>query len=230
MRCKLIRVSISLSSGFSFQDTALSAVSERLTCFNLVIERLLISGLHQGFTNSILSRFNLVIERLLISGHAANPPHRLHSHREFQSRYRAASHFRIIRRTFVSPSSSCFNLVIERLLISGATMTKPAVAADVVSISLSSGFSFQENSTKRGASMPVPSFNLVIERLLISGKLRSVRSFIQVPCFNLVIERLLISGSMRCIRMLGTRGMFQSRYRAASHFRGIAPKLSTHRH
>ena len=41
-----------------------------------------------------------------------------HDRRLFQSRYRAASHFRI----FQNPDTGlglCFNLVIERLLISG---------------------------------------------------------------------------------------------------------------
>ena len=60
-----------------------------------------------------------------------------------------------------------FNLVIERLLISGA----------VLRIAKACGYCF----------------NLVIERLLISGHEDAPGSF-QEPCFNLVIERLLISG------------------------------------
>ena len=61
--------------------------------FNLVIERLLISGPNRALgTHHNMSRFNLVIERLLISGeHPWYPEVRA---LQFQSRYRAASHFR----------------------------------------------------------------------------------------------------------------------------------------
>ena len=161
--------------------------------FNLVIERLLISGRHctkvvqtpslvsislsSGFSfqvagtvdaiGAILLRFNLVIERLLISGGGARATHdALH---EFQSRYRAASHFRSI---FQGGRGA------ERR----------------VSISLSSGFSFQATQLLR----QVPS----LER-----------------CFNLVIERLLISGCKKAKRRPLSK--FQSRYRAASHFRSV---------
>ena len=64
----------------------------------------------------------------------------------FQSRYRAASHFR--RGTGgLHPRSRVF-----------------------VSISLSSGFSFQGIRTAWQRHRALPSFNLVIERLLISGR------------------------------------------------------------
>ena len=110
--------------------------------------------------------FNLVIERLLISGVIG-----------ISRDLRAAS----------------FNLVIERLLISGRQNEYRANAIGFVSISLSSGFSFQ-----------VPGF-LPLQQ-------------IYVPCFNLVIERLLISGTVKLYRDNKTV-LFQSRYRAASHFR-----------
>ena len=63
---------------------------------------------------------------------------------QFQSRYRAASHFR--RFHFFPPGTVPigFNLVIERLLISGQQVVR--------------------------ANSPPESFNLVIERLLISGQ------------------------------------------------------------
>ena len=86
-------VSISLSSGFSFQDAMPATAQVCLMSFNLVIERLLISGANK--------RVNAL------------------STDSFQSRYRAASHFRS---------------VFERRI---------KVAAFHVSISLSSGFSFQ---------------------------------------------------------------------------------------
>ena len=114
-----------------------------------------------------------------------------------------------------------FNLVIERLLISGILTEAFVVDVDFVSISLSSGFSFQVASGWHGAidllivSISLSSgfsfqgtenrapkvtltlsFNLVIERLLISGTpLYFERNVL--GCFNLVIERLLISGFTR---------------------------------
>ena len=85
----------------------------------------------------------------------------------FQSRYRAASHFRVgginnlprsvplvsislssgfsfqgKRSMRVSARAGCFNLVIERLLISGGEEDRLSRQFSV-SISLSSGFSFQ---------------------------------------------------------------------------------------
>ena len=85
----------------------------------------------------------------------------------FQSRYRAASHFR--RRTAQRQARGefSFNLVIERLLISGKKLTRLLV--------------------------PRKCFNLVIERLLISGYSAPIVTDILLG-FNLVIERLLISG------------------------------------
>ena len=63
---------------------------------------------------------------------------------EFQSRYRAASHFRSApRRLGYPPQLLRFNLVIERLLISGPPQFIVADHRSDVSISLSSGFSFQ---------------------------------------------------------------------------------------
>ena len=68
----------------------------------------------------------------------------------FQSRYRAASHFRFQRVSrFGCGISACFNLVIERLLISGTFASRPQTTVTFVSISLSSGFSFQVNQFRR---------------------------------------------------------------------------------
>ena len=161
-------------------------------------------------------RFNLVIERLLISGGACYFAGGLNIW--FQSRYRAASHFRVALFGAAANPNSGFNLVIERLLISGALRF------------------FQKGEH--------PRFNLVIERLLISGSprlnvtripsrvsisLSSGFSFQVVPeekssrtepiCFNLVIERLLISGLYLAVSWERITDKFQSRYRAASHFR-----------
>ena len=65
----------------------------------------------------------------------------------------------------------------------------------------------------------IVSFNLVIERLLISGhRLHSHREALSSG-FNLVIERLLISGEVHGPTQSARQSSFQSRYRAASHFR-----------
>ena len=109
-------VSISLSSGFSFQAKLTQTLPAANSCFNLVIERLLISGSSGVPTGIAHERFNLVIERLLISGApqlrqlriirvsislSSGFSFQVHSclcpalsPTLFQSRYRAASHFR----------------------------------------------------------------------------------------------------------------------------------------
>ena len=134
-----------------------------------------------------------------------------------------------------------FNLVIERLLISGRRRSHDC-GGRIVSISLSSGFSFQVISSLDKPFRLIVGFNLVIERLLISGlTLRPIIAW--HSCFNLVIERLLISGptfsglaspakavsislssgfSFQANIAVGnttSSSLFQSRYRAASHFR-----------
>ena len=69
----------------------------------------------RGILQTSTAGFNLVIERLLISGASEED---------------------------TVCGNSCFNLVIERLLISGRLILVPGHFV-VVSISLSSGFSFQ---------------------------------------------------------------------------------------
>ena len=87
-----------------------------------------------------------------------------------------------------------FNLVIERLLISGLDRPSIKIFEDDVSISLSSGFSFQAEIIVIRFVVTIGCFNLVIERLLISGSRTSRESSACTGRFNLVIERLLISG------------------------------------
>ena len=118
--------------------------------FNLVIERLLISGrAHTLYREPATGSFNLVIERLLISG-------RLFS--------------------VGLSTDACFNLVIKRLLISGQFRRGNACVTALFSISLSSGFSFQVVLARPGTRDVIKCFNLVIERLLISGPLSSIRT------------------------------------------------------
>ena len=89
---------------------------------------------------------------------------------KFQSRHREAFHFRLAE----CPARSCglpvhsFNLVIERLFISGERMSRLCLVSPVVSISSSRGFSFQVFRTGR-LPYQICRFNLVIERLFISG-------------------------------------------------------------
>ena len=88
-----------------------------------------------------------------------------------------------------------------------------------VSISLSSGFSFQ---VRRRYRNPYPNHSQVSISLSsgfsFQGQRVSGGTGSRVDSFNLVIERLLISGR-RIQRSTPPRHMFQSRYRAASHFR-----------
>ena len=112
----------------------------------------------------------------------------------FQSRYRAASHFRLSRYRRVFVSSQCrFNLVIERLLISGALVDLRNPSAGV-------------------------SFNLVIERLLISG---SPSPFFLDRAGQRFQSRYRAASHFRTPSRPCRNNvfMFQSRYRAASHFR-----------
>ena len=143
-----IDVSISLSSGFSWQDPVNSVAfspdgkdtmfpSRNRAAFHV---RATQSRMYHPWGTSVC--FHLVIERLLISGCSCNAL--WFAAHVFQSRYRAASHFRGCHPSPHVTLYISFNLVIERLLISGCPRgqdTKPG--RPNVSISLSSGFSFQ---------------------------------------------------------------------------------------
>ena len=160
-------VSISLSRGFSFQG---KARPKRIT---------------------ICISFNLVIERLFSSG--KNPPLNLRQAEAFQSRYREAFHFRdasvlvfnVNREVSISLSRGfsfqernpleptgthpSFNLVIERLFISG--LVDPS-SHWMTGLKFQSryreAFHFRLGPDRRGADVHIR-FNLVIERLFISG-------------------------------------------------------------
>ena len=137
-------VSISLSSGFSFQVRRSQLTLLQFRCFNLVIERLLISGYTGGDTWDVDTYLRVSISlssgfSFQVNGHAV-----CERVSKFQSRYRAASHFRSSRKPSRDICCNSFNLVIERLLISG------------------------DNCLLRVAAQHC-GFNLVIERLLISG-------------------------------------------------------------
>ena len=183
------QVSISLSSGFSFQGGRLL---RRLVSSHVSIS--LSSGFSfQGCPSA--------------SASAACP---------FPSRYRAAFHFRFnasvetktVKLVSISLSSGfsfqgtvasceaglkrCFNLVIERLFISGCRGERPRKTVDKFPSRYRAAFHFRGKVfTIRGQSRR---FNLVIERLFISGLRRCVCVRHTLVRFNLVIERLFISG------------------------------------
>ena len=158
--------------------------------FNLVIERLLISGgssaQHVGSQRCL--KFQ---SRYRAASHfrSQKSPDGVTATSMFQSRYRAASHFRRIRHDLHVARflCRCFNLVIERLLISGS-------------------------SRPQYSNHPAMRFNLVIERLLISGFARSLHTYakkgvsislssgfsFQVPsrCQGMLLTVLLVSISL----------------------------------
>ena len=175
------QVSISLSSGFSFQvprhRRRFMQVNQR---FNLVIERLFISGMSCLSRSAIslckfqsryraashfrgsrrISRSDSIMfqSRYRAASHFRSPPHPTISSisSKFQSRYRAASHFRDGETPALSGVWIGFNLVIERLLISGMKSPNGATTQTHVSISLSSGFSFQASGD--GSGLPSKRF------------------------------------------------------------------------
>ena len=185
-------VSISLSSGFSFQ-VSYPPLPPRLRSSVSI-------SLSSGFSfqervgkleSETGSRFNLVIERLLISGCSE-----FHSFGPFcLVSISLSSGFSFQGRGCCKGPGNhrlCFNHVIERLLISGERAIAVAKAPRIVSISLSSGFSFQAPE-KTDGNPPSP----------VSISLSSGFSF--QDCARTVDKRISFS--------------FQSRYRAASHFR-----------
>ena len=128
----------------------------------------------------------------------------------------------------MKPSGS-FNLVIERLLISGQVVFLDKSSAPHVSISLSSGFSFQGARRWLPASRSIACFNLVIERLLISGHVASAGDATELPFQS----RYRAASHFRFKRALFRAAMlslFQSRYRAASHFRRFGRDRDSHHH
>ena len=161
--------------------------------FNLVIERLLISGTRRGCKTCVIPCFNLVIERLLISGPRIGESTR-HSPVTVSISLSSGFSFQGSVSGFLNRRvRACFNLVIERLLISGQRTVSQPLECHYVSISLSSGFSFQALSFSNCSSR----FSYV-SISLSSGF--SFQVFLHVVCYVYASS-------------------FQSRYRAASHFR-----------
>ena len=164
---------------------------------------LVISGKNPVRITVTPNGFNLAIERLVISGEQSRIAH-LRLFVMFQSRNRDACHFRLqgcwtvatevlsavsisqsrclsfqARPISASPAGLAyrFNLAIERLVISGITV------------------SWQ-------TTWGLGSFNLAIEMLVISGKITHTPPRHQ-QSFNLAIEMLVISGRVRVSRLGG---------------------------
>ena len=151
MKRRDTQVSISLSSGFSFQVHGVCAFSSRLTITWF-------QSRYRAASHFRCKECRLPVPML-----------------EFQSRYRAASHFRLcffligLLLTFLR-----FNLVIERLLISGFKELFDKLKAFVFQSRYRAASHFRRISTHSGANTDA----------------------------------------------------FQSRYRAASHFRSFGARLS----
>ena len=155
--CRL-SVSISLSSGFSFQGKIIIFITN---------SSLVSISLSSGFSfqvacNSVHQTRCKFQSRYRAASHFRFRKLTPHPHLiKFQSRYRAASHFRFRERaTSDARDNICFNLVIERLLISGINEEYHLAAGHHVSISLSSGFSFQVNLPPRPPSSGQVSISL----------------------------------------------------------------------
>ena len=110
-----------------------------------------------------------------------------------------------------------FHLVIERLFISGGRPAVARLSHCGFPSRYQAAFHFRlKNYVKR---LPPTGFNLVLERLFILGRL-SAHGMARFTSFNLVLERLFILGPFEALTDLHhTAVWFQSRSRAASHFR-----------
>ena len=118
------------------------------------------------FGHSTLAGFNLVIERLFISGQSGYRNGWVAC--QFQSRYRAAFHFRDKWSPAKGNFFSCFNLVIERLFISGIEPKYKLAPFFSFNLVIERLFISGEKAGLNGA-LATHCFNLVIERLFISG-------------------------------------------------------------
>ena len=115
----------------------------------------------------------------------------------FQSRNREAFHFRRGGFIIALQVVACFNLVIERLFISGFLSIQPFRIILMFQSRNREAFHFRNWPRGLRPVRSVSRFNLVIERLFISGKSAVQDRGANVSGFNLVIERLFISGVYR---------------------------------
>ena len=166
-------VSISLSSGFSFQVKESFVFVAFVMGFNLVIERLLISGQRLQYRRS-----TSVVSISLSSGFS------------FQVRKNKREAGKDENVSISLSSGFSFQ---------GANPRSSRYAAKYVSISLSSGFSFQADG--RGAfNASVKEQFQSRYRAASHFRAEPVKDTVALLRFNLVIERLLISGFFRRTR------------------------------
>ena len=179
-RIHAVEVSISLSSGFSFQVMLLMR-REKSNTFSVSIS--LSSGF--SFQGDDGERWTSVPPAKFQSRYRAAFHFRrqsLHGCPElfmFQSRYRAAFHFRAKSTLCCTPAYLGFNLVIERLFISGTVV----------------------QFVRRDA---IFRFNLVIERLFISGKSESAVTAAPVEFqsrYRAAFHFRSTPGNSRCIHL-----------------------------
>ena len=175
-RWERYNVSISQSSGFSCQGNAVSDVSPlgNLSLFPSRYRAAFHGRGPHAVDRAVSLRHIVFPSRSQAASHFRfKPLFCAFLFQWFQSRYRAASHFRRPWRMSMRALSIMFQSryraashfrcgMLGKYLLPGHL--------NVVSISLSSGFSFQVLTMHRlGMRLPTLRFNLVIERLLISG-------------------------------------------------------------
>ena len=211
-------VSISLSSGFSFQVKREERVATRAVEFQSRYR----AASHFRGKPLTASQKKEQVSISLSSGFSFQdrilPVHRWHPGK-FQSRYRAASHFRFNQARCINACSK-FQSRYRAASHFRQTVCCACVRLHHVSISLSSGFSFQVPTLHPALPPPHVRFNLVIERLLISGL---------SPAATLTPQSLMFQSRYRAASHFRKEGRitelqgetFQSRYRAAFHFRSV---------
>ena len=187
------------------------------------------SGWLHGHSGSC---FNLVIEILLISRHNSQQIGSI-SRILFQSRNRDTFDFKR-RSTATQPKSKQhrFNLVIEILLISRNNTTHLLLNNRQTFQSRNRDTFDFKNARPVRCRHRLRSFNLVIEILLISSTEAGRRYKEITTGFNLVIEILLISRPSGTQAGNFTVNMFQSRNRDTFDFKGrctLYPWNYTHR-
>ena len=176
-----------------------------ITCFNLVIEVLVVSRtVGETQHHSDIVSFNLVIEVLVVSSYGWLSIADFDTTDLFQSRNRGSCRFKVVCRVETRHGETCFNLVIEVLVVSS-------------------------RRSDTGRSEDNTSFNLVIEVLVVSSTCVAALRKVLVSGFNLVIEVLVVS-SVDCGVYPHMHAMFQSRNRGSCRFKSTFPTVTRNAH
>ena len=216
-----------------------------ITCFNLVIEVLVVSRtVGETQHHSDIVSFNLVIEVLVVSSYGWLSIADFDTTDLFQSRNRGSCRFKVVCRVETRHGETCFNLVIEVLVVSSRRSdtgrsednTSFNLVIEVLVVSstcvaalrkvLVSGFNLvievlvvsSPEKTAISQTCLTHGFNLVIEVLVVSSLLfRSWQGWLAL-CFNLVIEVLVVSSLANEVAA-ASAAMFQSRNRGSCRFK-----------